>query len=108
MIARAKNSAINMWADDSTKLSTGIRQANANSSSYRTIECSDAFWPYDWVRGSGTRSRDNKTKILDRCIWDGDEEDVADNDGGFNFRELVGSKREVKRGTNSQWLLSKV
>jgi hypothetical protein len=85
MISRSENSTVNVWTDNTAKLSTSVRQADADTSCYCAVEGSDSFWPDDWVSRSCAGRGDDEAEIFDCCVGDGDKKDVADYDGGFDF-----------------------
>jgi hypothetical protein len=73
MIPRSENSAVDMWTDDSTELSTCVGQTDADTTSHRAVEGSDAFGPDDWVSRTGTGRCDDEAEVFYGGVWDGDE-----------------------------------
>jgi hypothetical protein len=78
-----------MWTDDSTKLSTCIGQTDADTSSHRAVEGSDAFGPDDWVRRTGTGRCDDEADVFDGGVWNSNKQYITYYDGGFNYLELA-------------------
>jgi hypothetical protein len=69
MIPRSENGAVDMWTDDSTKLTTCIGQTDADTSSHRAVEGSDAFGPDYWVGRTGTGRCDDEAEVFDGGVW---------------------------------------
>jgi hypothetical protein len=68
----------------SAELRHCVCESNTNTRRHRTLECTNSFWPDDWVCRSCTGSSYNQGKMFHYCVWDGDEDDIADYCCAFN------------------------
>lgn len=80
MIARSKNSGIDVRADDTTELSHCIRETDANTGSHCALKRTDSLGPDYWIGRSGTGDCDDEGQVLDHRIGHGHQDDIADND----------------------------
>jgi len=86
-------------SDNAAPLRTSVGQPDPDAGGNGAFERTDPLRPDDRVRGAGTRDGDDQGNVLDSRAVDGDEDDVANDCGAFDWwnNELVKRKGEGKK-----------